>query len=78
MRNIGVRAEHTSSTFTVYQKVRIQISILSGMRESIVSTSLLKRFKTRPEGVASKKACGALRMAWSMWRCVAWAAFSML
>lgn len=78
MRNIGVRAEHTSSTLTVYQKVRIQISILFGMRESIVSTSLLKRFNKRPDGVASKKACGALRMAWSMVRWVAWAAFSML
>lgn len=78
MRNIGVRTEHTISTLTVYQKVRIQISILSGKTESIVSTSLLKRFKTRPEGVDSKKAWGALKMAWSMLRWVEWAAFSML
>lgn len=76
MKNIGVRAEHMTSTVTVYQKVRIQISIFSGMRQSIVSTSLPKRFNKRPDGLASKKACGALRTAPSMWRWVKWAAFS--
>lgn len=48
-----------SSTFSVYQKVRIHMSILSGMRESIASMSLLKRFSNRPEGVLWKKAWGA-------------------
>lgn len=61
MTNIGVRAEHMSSTFSVYQKVRIHMSILSGMWESIASTSLLKRFSNRPVGVLSKKVCGARR-----------------
>lgn len=78
MRNIGVRAEHTSSTFSVYQKVRIHMSILSGMWESIVSTSLLKRFRTRPVGVLSKKACGARRTLWSMLQCIYLAARSIL
>lgn len=70
MKNIGVRAEHMTSTVKVYQKVRIQISIFSGMRESIVSTSLPKRFNMRPDGLDSKKICGALRTALSMWRWV--------
>lgn len=64
MRNIGVRAEHMSSTFSVYQKVRIHMSIFSGMWESIASMSLLKRFNNRPVGVLSKKACGARKTPW--------------
>lgn len=78
MRNMGVRAEHMSSTFSVYQKVRIHMSILSGIWESIVSTSLLKRFSNRPEGVLSKKACGACKTLWSMLRCMRLAASSIL
>lgn len=78
MRNIGVRAEHMSSTFSVYQKVRIHMSILSGMWASIASTSLLKRFSNRPVGVLSKKACGARRTPWSMLRCKSLAARSIL
>lgn len=78
MRNIGVRAEHMSSTFSVYQKVRIHMSILSGMWESIVSTSLLKRFSNRPVGVLSKKACGACKTLSSMLRCMRLAASSIL
>lgn len=78
MRNIGVRAEHMSSTFSVYQKVRIHMSILSGMWKSIVSTSLLKRFSNRPVGVLSKKACGACKTLWSMLWCMRLAASSIL
>lgn len=78
MRNIGVRAEHMSSTFSVYQKVRIHMSILSGMWESIASTSLLKRFSNRPVGVLSKKVCGARRTPWSMLPCMNLAARSIL
>lgn len=78
MRNIGVRAEHMSSTFSVYQKVRIHMSILSGIWESIASTSLLKRFSNRPVGVLSKKACGACKTLWSMLRCMRLAASSIL
>lgn len=78
MTNIGVRAEHMSSTFSVYQKVRIHMSILSGMWESIASTSLLKRFSNRPVGVLSKKVCGARRTPWSMLPCMNLAARSIL
>lgn len=78
MRNIGVRAEHMSSTFSVYQKVRIHMSILSGIWESIASTSLLKRFSNRPVGVRSKKVCGACKTLWSKLRCMRLAASSIL
>ena len=78
MRIRGVRAEHMISTFTVYQKVRIQISILSGRSVSIVSTSLPKRFRSLPVGVRSKKDCGARSTPWSMCWWVSRDAFNML
>lgn len=78
MRNIGVRAEHMSSTVSVYQKVRIHMSILSGIWESIASTSLLKRFSNRPVGVLSKKDCGARSTPCSSLQCMSWAARSIL
>lgn len=61
-KNIGVDKLITKTTATTLKNIRIHILIVIGSTLSTTSTSLEKRFMTRPNGVVSKNDIGNLNV----------------